>query len=123
MELEPGMVDQVADLVHGWDVEVLDAITGHILPGEADLLARVFAAHGGLAAGLRVMTSYMVKAMEDSSDRADWALDAAVVRAQGWFDDEGAWSAAAAVWAGDVAPHALMIELADEGDALMEPGV
>lgn len=120
MKLEPGMVQQVADLVNTWDVEVLDAITGHLTPWEAHILACVFASHGGMEDALPVMVSFMVKTMEDSADRADWAGDAQRVRELGWFDDAEAWDEAAGTWAGDVAPHSLMIELAEYGDQLDE---
>lgn len=120
MKLEPGMVQQVANLVNTWDVEVLDAITGHLTTGECDLLARVYGAHGGMEAALPVMVSFMTKTMEDSANRADWAGDAQRVRDLGWLDDAEAWDEAAGIWAGDVAPHSLMIELAEYGDQLDE---
>lgn len=118
MKLEPGMVNQVAALTEGWDAEVLNAITGHLTAGECNLLARVFAAHGGIEAALPVMVSFMAKTMEDSTERADWAYDAQRVRDLGWLDDEIAWNAAARIWADDVAPHSLIVELAEYGDQL-----
>lgn len=110
-------------LVEGWDTEILDAITGHLLPGEADLLAHVFATHAGLDAGLKVMVSFMVKTMEDSTDRADWALDAQAVKDLGWLDDALAWDRAAILAYGPgIVTHAEMQELVEHA-ATLDGGV
>lgn len=103
MNLEPGMVNQVAALVEKWDAEVLDAITGHLTPGETDVLARVFASHGGVEAAMPVIVSFMVKTKEDSSERADWASDAYAFSELGWLGDGEAWEEARRIW-GEYAP-------------------
>lgn len=106
MKLEPGMVNQVAALVEGWGVDVLDAITGHLTPHEADLLARVFASHGGVEAAMPAIVSFMVKTKEDSENRADWAGDAYAFSELGWLDDDAAWEEARRIW-GDYAPSCI----------------
>lgn len=126
MELEPGMVDQVADFVKGWDIEVLDAITGRLTAGEADLLARVFGAHGGMDDALLVMVSFMAKTQEDSTERIDWAYDAARVSDLGWFDDAEAWNDAALAAYGSgalVVTHANMLALVELWNSTEAGGV
>lgn len=115
MNLEPGMVNQVAALVEGWDTSVLFDTMGHFTAKEADLLARVFAAHGGVEVGIRVMVAFMEATLGDG-DEGDWAGDAVQVSEMGWLDDAALWDTTADIWSEPGATHARMLELVEIGN-------
>lgn len=115
MKLEPGMVNQVAALVEGWDISVLYDTMGHFTASEADLLARVFAAHGGMEDGVKVMAAFMEATLGDGGED-DWAGDAVQVSEMGWLDDAALWDETVAIWAEPGATHARMLELVEIGN-------